>query len=342
MKFLLGSKEEFFDFVNSISKEDNVALLTHNDLDGIASVIFLEEILNKKGIKIKFIDFLGYKPDVLDLIYPKLKSKKINKIFLTDFGIDLSFLDVFEKLRKDFDVFLIDHHQINPKLKNTKNIIKTESGDCSSYTIYNLGDFGKQLGWLVCSSMISDMAYHKKETLDFIKNFYPKINLENIYNSIPSEISKDIASALVYYKDNIIKVYELVKNENLKELKHCREIIDLEIKRLLSDFEKNTEFYSEKDIYLYIFNSKFDINSILSTILSQKNPNSSFIIAHNKNDGFLYMSARDQSKKVDMNKLMQKGIKGLKNAVGGGHIPAAGGRIMKKDLEKFKENILNS
>ena len=32
--------------------------------------------------------------------------------------------------------------------------------------------------------------------------------------------------------------------------------------------------------------------------------------------------------------------KGLKNATGGGHAAAAGARIMKKDLKKFKENIL--
>ena len=41
-----------------------------------------------------------------------------------------------------------------------------------------------------------------------------------------------------------------------------------------------------------------------------------------------------------MNKLMKKGVSGLENATGGGHVPAAGGRFMKKDLEKFKENIL--
>jgi len=42
-----------------------------------------------------------------------------------------------------------------------------------------------------------------------------------------------------------------------------------------------------------------------------------------------------------MNKLMKKGTEGLENATGGGHIPAAGGRFMKKDLQKFKENILS-
>ena len=52
MIFLQGSKKEFFDF---ISKEDKIGILTHNDLDGIASAIFLEEILNIKNLKVDFI-----------------------------------------------------------------------------------------------------------------------------------------------------------------------------------------------------------------------------------------------------------------------------------------------
>ncbi len=41
-----------------------------------------------------------------------------------------------------------------------------------------------------------------------------------------------------------------------------------------------------------------------------------------------------------MNALVQKGIKGLKDAVVGGHLRAAGGSIRKKDIDKFKENLL--
>jgi len=39
---------------------------------------------------------------------------------------------------------------------------------------------------------------------------------------------------------------------------------------------------------------------------------------------------------------MKKGIEGLENSTGGGHAKAAGAKIMKKDLEKFKRNILKN
>ena len=54
----------------------------------------------------------------------------------------------------------------------------------------------------------------------------------------------------------------------------------------------------------------------------------------------LKLSARNQSKKQDMAALLKKGIQGLKDAVAGGHIPAAGGSCLREDLAKFKENLL--
>jgi len=60
------------------------------------------------------------------------------------------------------------------------------------------------------------------------------------------------------------------------------------------------------------------------------------------NSSFLKISARNQKGKRDMNKLLGESVKGLEEATGGGHPKAAGGTFLKKDLEKFKQNILNN
>jgi hypothetical protein len=52
------------------------------------------------------------------------------------------------------------------------------------------------------------------------------------------------------------------------------------------------------------------------------------------------VSAKNQSGNEDMAKLLMKGIEGLEESTAGGHVPAAGARFLKKDLQKFKENIL--
>lgn len=343
VKFLIGNKEIFLEFLDSINKNDKVAILTHNDLDGIASAIFMEEILKNKKINIKLIKFLNYKKGMLFNVISKLNSEKISKVFLLDLGIDVNDLDNFEMFRKKFDVFLIDHHPFNKDIKNTKNIIKTESGDCAAYIVYELGENlfkRKKWDWLVCAAIIADMAYRKKETLEFVKKIYPNVNEENIGNSEIGELSKTISSALICYKDNLKKVYDLIKKEDLKSLKNCRVIIDNELDKQIKNLKKEAEFYSKEKICFYMFKSKFNITSIISTLVSIEKPDFTFIIIQNKGDGTLGVSARNQNKTLDMNLLMQNAIKGLKNAVGGGHVAAAGATFMKKDLEKFKENIL--
>jgi nanoRNase/pAp phosphatase (c-di-AMP/oligoRNAs hydrolase) len=40
-----------------------------------------------------------------------------------------------------------------------------------------------------------------------------------------------------------------------------------------------------------------------------------------------------------MNEMLETATKPLKEGYGGGHIPAAGGKIRKVDRKKFKENV---
>lgn len=344
MNFLLGSKKNFLGFLDSISEKDNVAILTHNDLDGIASAIFLEEILENKGIKTQFVSFLAYDKEMLEKEYKLLKQKKINKLFLTDLGVDIADFKGFENLRKNFDVFLIDHHPMNSKLKNKKDIIKTDSGDCVSFVIYELGEnlFNrKKWEWLVCSAMVSDISYKKENNFEFIKKMYPKITVENIWDSEVGELSKMISSALIYYVGNLEKVYGLVKRKDFGVLKKCRKVIDDEVEKYVKKFKQEAEFFPKKNLYFYYCKPKFNVVSIVTLLLSFEEVNSTFIFVSPMGKDYLKISVKNQSKKVDMNELMKKGVKGLENATGGGHVPASGGRIMKKDLKKFKENVLN-
>jgi single-stranded DNA-specific DHH superfamily exonuclease len=60
MYFIKGSKEEFFNFLQNIDKNENLAIITHNDIDGISSAIFLEEILLSRQLKKPVIFFTDY------------------------------------------------------------------------------------------------------------------------------------------------------------------------------------------------------------------------------------------------------------------------------------------
>jgi len=345
MQFLIGSKQEFIDFINNIKKEDNIAILTHTDLDGIASAIFFEEILKSRKLKTCLIKFVDYKNDILVKLKPIFKKEKISKIFILDMAIDSLAFEDFESLRKEIPIFVIDHHPMNPELDNFKNIIKAESHNCATQVVHEIGknltDF-KEKNWLLIPTMISEFSYKNQENMEFIQSIYPKITEENILNSEPGKVCGIINYALIYYNDSMKKIYDIVCNGNLKVLEKCHKIIDTEIKKELENFVKNGELYENKKLYFYLFKPKHRIKSMISTELSLKKPDYSFVLItqEGKDKNYLNASARNQSKNQDMNQLMKKAIHGLTNANAGGHIPAAGARFMKKDLKKFKENLL--
>ena len=332
-------------FLNSINSDDNIAILTHTDLDGISSGIFLEKILESKKIYVKFIEFIEYENNVIKNIFKRFEQEKISKLFILDISIDNLTLEDFESLKKQIDIFLIDHHPINSLLKNKKNIIKAKSEDCAAFVLYNLGkDIIEQKEWksLICATMISEFSYRDKDNLKFIQDIYPNITENNILKSEPGKIYKIISSALIYYSDNLKKVYDFVLKNDIKSLEKYYSLIQIEIKKEINNFWKNAEYYPDKKLYFYYFKNKFHIKSIVATSISIEKIEDAFVIIaeDDKAPDMLIVSARNQNQSQDMGLLLKKGIQNLENANAGGHIPAAGARFMKKDLDRFKENLL--
>jgi nanoRNase/pAp phosphatase (c-di-AMP/oligoRNAs hydrolase) len=341
MEYLSGSKEEFLNYLNKIKKSDNIAVITHTDLDGVASAVLINEILNYKNAKISNLEFTDYKNGMFEKFEEKFIQEKINKIFILDVNAESDYKG-FESLRKNFDVFLIDHHPSN--LKGI-NLIRTKTADCATFVIYELAKEKVNLGkleWLVCATMISEYSYKDNSNFEFLKQHYPEIAIETINDSNPGEIAKKISSALIYFEGDERKVYDLVLNKDLKSFEKYQKIIDKEIKSLVEKFEKEAEFFPEQNLYFYYAHPKFSITSIVTTILSSPDPTKTFVFVSDieGEPDFYKASSRNQSGKKDMNLLMKKGIAGLENVSGGGHVPAAGARFMKKDLKKFKENLL--
>lgn len=347
MQYLIGSKEEFMEFVDSITPKDRISILSHNDLDGIASAIFLEEILKANGLErnLRPRRFLDYSKSIFSVMYPELKKEKISRLFISDLSPENVDLGGFEKLRTEFDVFSIDHHPIG-KIDDKSGIIKTETGYCTAFVCYDLGDRildRKKWKWLVDAACISDMSYKNPEVMKFIQETNPEVTMENIHDSEIGMVSSAISSSLIYFDNHPEKIYELVREKKIQQLKKYDIIVRKEVGKWMKKYDEEAEFHPDRNMYFYYYNPKFNITSTVSTILSQRKPDSTFIaVSDSKTDkGFVKISARNQNSREDMNQLMKKGIEGLENATGGGHIPAAGGKLMKKDLEKFKNKILN-
>ena len=87
--------------------------------------------------------------------------------------------------------------------------------------------------------------------------------------------------------------------------------------------------------------SKYPIGSTLTTIISLKEQDKIILIC-TPEEKIVRISSRCQSKRADMGELMNKSVKDIPNAVGGGHAPAAGARVPKEYFSQFKNNVLNN
>jgi oligoribonuclease NrnB/cAMP/cGMP phosphodiesterase (DHH superfamily) len=340
MEYLSGSKQEFFDFLNKLEKKDRIAVITHIDLDGIASAILINEILKQKKMKISSLSFINYEKGMFEEAEKDFK-KGTDKVFILDINVNSDY-EGFKELKKKYNVFLIDHH---PSELESDNMIKTKTEDCVTFAIFEMAkhefDLEKE-EWLVCATMIAEFSYKNKNNFEFIKKHYPEINLETISYSEPGKISDKIYSATIYFKGKEKRVFDMILKDKMKKINKYHVLIEKEIQKGIEKFKKEAEFFPKNNLYFYYDNPKFSTNSVIATILSIKEPEKSFIFVHdtqNKPD-FVSVSSRNQNGKENMNLLMKKGIVGLENATAGGHVCASGGKFLKKDLEKFKENIL--
>ncbi len=345
MKFLMGHEKDFWNFVDSIKKEDKVAIISHNDLDGLASAFLLEKLLDFKKIKPKLIEIIDYGD--LENCFVKCKKEGINKILLSDIYADgrddiAFFINAF----RDFDLFMIDHHPINPKIRNIKNIIKTETPFCATLIIYSLMKHyfdPSDSDWLLEAALVADRSYFAEENLKLLQIKHPSITEKNIMELIPGELMQTIGAAIIYYADDLKKVYNFLKEKNIKSMEKARKEIDKEFKKWTNEFKKNAEFYETKKILFFYGAPKFGITSAICTTLSIENPNKVivFVSDSQREPGKCKVSARSNSGEVDVNILLQKSVRGLESAMAGGHKKASGGTFLKKDLEKFKKNLVS-
>ncbi len=342
LDYVFGSKDDFTKFIDSIGLYDKVAVLTHIDLDGLASGFFLEQILNAKGIKVDYMDFLDIKEDMVHEVSIKLREKGISKVFFSDINVESIDFEGFEELREEIDVFLIDHHPTGEKLENKKNIIKTVSEDCSALAIFSLGEEfidSESWGWLVCAAIFADYSFRSEKNFEFLKSFYPEVQMDQLSSSIPGVNARRISSSLIYYRNDIFYVYNLIKEKKLEELSEIHELIEEEVYKIVDDFDENKEYYPKNDIYYYEIKSRFDVLSYVATLIAGSDPDRNFIFVY-REKGFVRISARSSNSKIDMGKLMKEGVYGFPESNGGGHIPSAAAKIREEDFEIFKKRVL--
>jgi oligoribonuclease NrnB/cAMP/cGMP phosphodiesterase (DHH superfamily) len=333
MEFISGSEKKFYEFIADLTEKDKIAILTHNDIDGMVSAVIATKILGK----VDYLAFLDYRQIKIRNCILEIKSKKINKLLVLDYSCEQE-LDSIKEIEKFAEILILDHHFSSQDINSKKIIfLRTETKIPASYLSYYLFSKIQAIpNWLPALGILSDRAdkYVKENSEEVWKDF----NLKGSLNLF--EIMSILNNALIYFKsksERIFRVLEKAKKpEEILELKKYSDEVEQEILEKLDEFKKKHE--KIKDLLFYLYSSKFGINSELSTRISLKDVDKTILLARNSN-GIISLSARRQDGKVNCVSLLKQLTQGIENSFTGGHLPAAGGNFSQKHLGKFKENL---
>lgn len=319
-------------FLDQISSKDNIAIIHHDDGDGVCSGIILHDHCKSKGATVKTFTYKLSKT-----LLSKLNLKEFNKIIITDVSVKAIQEDI--KSITHAQIFVTDHH---PKYQLPEEVLylpTTEQGYIpSSRTAYELTGIKKFLSLI---GIIADSGNLYKENDDFIKEALEELSLT--LEKFQTNYAHIFSDTIVYFADAPEKIFQILQEINslqdIEKLKKYADEVEEEIQKYVSDYKEKSEKLGTANYYF--FQPKFQIKGIVAAIISKGNNSEPFIFVSKKDSdpNLVGISARDQSPNADLPALLEYATKDLENSNSGGHPRASGGQIMTKDLEKFKQKV---
>ena len=349
---------KFKNYIKSLKEEDNIAIFYHAFCtDGLCSCVIISKAIEKiTKIKPKYhIHHKFY--EITDETIDFIKKEKIKKAIFVDISLDAKPEKITEA-GQYADILIIDHHKFKKDLNSDKitfvhsEIIKKDLDGAkypASKLVYDLFSEIENisyLDWLSAIGLVSDMGYNQWP--EFVNNVQIKYNLKTDKEVFKTEIGKagvlintskmisnekDTAFDIIY---NAKSINDILENETLKKF-------EFESKKEIDKFVKesnNAERHG--NLIIYQIEPKYKIGSTLSTILSIEKFKDKTVIVIEEENGRYKISARDQTQKINLNDFLKELTKDFENSSAGGHIPAAGAKIMKKDLKLFKERLIEN
>lgn len=349
----------FRERVLAIKPETVVAVLHDTDSDGICSAVLVAKAIDR--LRQKPIDhFVNQQHKEVGLTtgtIEYLKKKRVDVLFVTDKAIDQN-PETAKQGSLFFKIIVFDHHQVEQDLSDEMILIiksqfishldgATYPTSKLVYDLFNPLIDLSDLDWVCAAGVIADASYPTwKVFIDAIMKRYNIKKTKDIFESQLGLISRYIGSTILYDHRKVKEVLDILMKSNGPDellesnLKDYEKAVDDEIQYWIKKHFAHAQFFPELELIVYIVSPRFPINSPLSTILSKKYyPQQTLIVIHDSGDSNLGISLRRQDYKVHCPNLVKGAISGLLNSNGGGHIPAAGGKILRKDLDTFLENL---
>lgn len=346
------SIKQFKKFIKSIKPTDRVAVIHHEDCDGICSGHICVESLVRLGHKVVLAE--GRAANALNFsLVRKLGKKEVTKAIFVDLAFD-QYPEVAEKLGEFCDIIIIDHHKIYndiqtahvTTIKHTHLDIKVYyPASKLAYDLFSEVADIKDLDWVAAVGLVGDSGYHGSKK--FVNNVMKKYNIFPAQDLFTTDIGKaanyiNSASVVVPGKMKlamrVLKEAKAPKDVFRGKLERIVKKVNREKDRKLKLFKQNAEEHG--DLMMGEVNSRYKIkSSIISALSFDEYPDRTIIIFQRSGDKYL-ISARRQDRKLAVNNLLERATASFEDARGGGHEPAAGGFIRAKDFEEFKIKLI--
>jgi single-stranded DNA-specific DHH superfamily exonuclease len=344
-------------FITSITPQDRVAVLHHTDPDGVCSGVIISKVVER--LRGKKINLRCNQKGNIHVITPKifnlLKSKKINKLILTDLGTDEN-PEYLKKLEKFADILILDHHKIYNNLNSRKTVFIKPQLICSinpakyaaSKLCYDLGRLVanvSDIDWLAAVGSIGDIATNPWNAwLNRVFKKYKLKKQKDLFKTKFGQCAILISSAESFDVKNVKLAFDTLYNAKsykdvLKsKLTKFRKKIDDELYRYINNLKKDALF--EDDLIYYEVKPKYHTKSPLCTILGQKYKHNSVLVADISRNP-IGISGRRSDVKIKINAALEDACKGIPGSSAGGHAVSAGATVPKQHYKKFKERLFN-
>ncbi len=342
-----------YQFFRELESKDKIAVLHHSDTDGICSGVLAAKIVEK--LRGKRIDVrMNTEPSRVTISHAHVKDLRkagITKLICVDCCVDEDPETI--KLVEEFaKILIVDHHKLYQDLNSKRTVLikpvmlnKKEDGSeyCVSKFLFDISPVDiSDLDWISVAGLIGDMNH--KRWSKFVKAVHQKYNLKwnkDIYKTTLGRGSNflNFAAILKELDAAFWKTYSANGPTELLKLTKEYAIVEKEINYWVDNREKFAELHPKQNLIFYELEPKYPIKSVLATLISNLHPKTTIITTEAKG-GEVTISARRQDFKVKMNALLEKAVKGFEHSSAGGHIPAAGGHIQVRDLEKFKKRVI--
>lgn len=356
----------FKQFMQGLTPADKIALQHDTDADGVsAGAITAHAIHALTGKFPEVVFFQGRdEPPLGSKRVEWLREQGVTKFISVDISLDQhSRKEWLEEIATFADCLNIDHHKMYSDRFDSPRafLIKPQHVCDIDPSKYACGKFCydlfvavgidlKKYDWKASIGILGDVAYSQWK--DFVDASLAPFGITppaNWYESEPIGTVLQVISSVGSIEIEALRdVYHAVLEANqptdllTEYMMHYVTVFNAAMKQTEDDFFQNKEVYPENELVFYRFTTPMIGTGVLINRLSflPEYYHMTILMAKDSSPEKTTFSCRRQDGQVKCNELLEKCVEGLEGGSAGGHIPAAGGIVGRKDWNVFKERLL--